>query len=71
MSERPDFFSARNVHGRRTYQCDGCKCALPKGTLHTSISSRSMGETWSKRYCLGCAIEAGVQVTTKAEAASA
>ena len=71
MSTRPDFFSARNVHGRRGYVCAGCKCLLLKGTLHTSVSCRSMGETWARRYCLGCAVEAGVQVTdTKAEVAS-
>ena len=70
MSARPDFFSARNVDGRRDYQCEGCRCALPKGALHTCVSSRSMGETWSKRYCLGCAVEAGVQISIKAGASS-
>lgn len=67
MSSGPDFFSARNVHGRRAYVCAGCKTTLPKGCAHVSVSSRSLGETWSKRYCTGCAAETGVQISTGAK----
>lgn len=63
MKARREFFSARNVCGRRAYVCAGCRTALPKGLEHVSVSKGSATAGVSSwRYCSGCAAEAGLDV---------
>lgn len=49
-----DFFSDRVVKGRGEYVCHHCRHAIPRGTTHVSVSSRSSGVYHTHRAHQDC-----------------
>lgn len=53
--EYAEFFSQKEVVGRKDYECSECGRVMPKGTKHQVASMKCEGDFSSYRTCLVCA----------------